>query len=424
MDGIVPAPVRLSTEPGVTVPLDRGVRVLSDADPEVLGAAVLAAGRLGAELDVPVEVVQEDQVDAGTTPGTIRLRLAPAAELGLPAELSDDVRAQAYALRVTADGTDLVATTAVGLTHAVATLVRLAVGGTTRESRAAGAVPALPAVTVLDHPWLPWRGVAVDLVREPLGVDGLRVVLAVMSALKLGVLHLPRAIAAPGEEAAGTLTPAGYAEVRAAAVARQIDLLPGVAAVPEAGTAGELVALTRARRVDVGEDRPDVVLRAAQEVLAAGAGVLAGQGAAAALDGLAELDGVVLAVHDVHAEAAMAAVRTAVGRGARVVLAVERAPGLAPMVHTAAVVDDALAALADLGVPGRAVVGVTAAPPGPSAPPAAVPMPSAPAVGTDAVGRTQEEEAPADGVAGRLLPWMTAVAEAGWSAPHDPPAAT
>lgn len=395
MDAVQPQAVQPHAVPvpHASVPLGPDVQVVPHGDADVVGVAVLAAGRLGAELDVPVAVARPGTTEPFPTgprasavvpvrgPGgatAVHLRLADAADLDLPA--AGPGRDQGYVLTVDHGRIDLAAVTPTGLWHAVAHLVRAAEGSRTRADRVAGRPPRLPLGTLRDVPWLPWRGLAVDLETEPLGTDGLLVLLGLMSALRLDVLRLP----------ATELDASAYARLRAAAVASRVELVPGVGPGTSSrpGAVGALVASTRARRVDVGHGTPGV-RRRAEEAMAAGAAVLADQSAARALHGLPD---VVLTVRDVRAADDVAAVRRAVAAGARVVLGVSRRPGRRPLLDAAVTVDRAVAAL---GLPPGALLGVEAVPGRPG-----------PALVLDDESR-----------AGTLLPWMTAVAEVGWTSP-------
>lgn len=370
------------------VTLDAGVRLVTPNASDVVSLAVLAAGRIGAELDVPVAVVQADQAQVREPepldpaeprgPGEIRLRLAEPSALGLPS--AQPAHAQGFALTIAQDGIDVAAPTPTGLAHAVATLVRLAAEGRSRADRAAGRPPRLPVGTLRDHPWLAWRGIAVDLAHEPLAAGGLAVLLNLMSSARLDVLRLPAA-----EDA--------YDDVLASATTRQITVVPGTTTSPDRVRA--LVTTTRAAHVDVGGATDPTAARArAEAALAAGATPVVDQAAAAAVVGLPA----VLVVHDPVDPGGHVA--RAVAAGARVVLAVPRLPTERPLMEAAVTVDRAVAALE---LPARALLGVEGVPAwvGGAAPDR--PDPLGGLVGTAQVGT--------------LLPWMSAIAEVGWTSP-------
>lgn len=404
--GILPTPVSARRAPGAPFAVVPGVRVVVGEEPDAVGVAVLAAGRIGDLLHEPVAVVHTDD----GSPGALVLRLVAPPGAG-PAELRDaltaigldrglplDLAREAYRITATPDRVELLAVTAAGLVRGAVSLLQMVV---------ADAAPWLqiPCATVVDHPRLPWRGVLVDVSEVPLSVTDAQVLVSVMATLKLNVLHVRSADGTawlPDLMEDGHPVPGGFAELQVHAAGRHIAVVPEVdvvgGAVPPSRTAevlGRVAATTRAQVVHVGgrhlDGDPaapagrDVLARAVEDVAAAGAAVMAWQSAAAVL-GCGRPPRHLLQVHDVTDPA----VAAAAARGAGLVLS---PPGL-DLAGSATLRErherDPRAEALAAGLPASAVHGLEA-------------------VLGDAHDGTRA------GLFGLLLPAVTAVAEQAWS---------
>ncbi|USI72747.1 beta-N-acetylhexosaminidase [Sphingomonas morindae] len=275
-------------------------------------AGVLAGLGAGAGAALPAAPLPLLPLPAAITPGQGAFRLAPGARIAVPAgdggaagaaalllaKLRTDraltlavgdgagpaairfVRdpavagAEAYRLRVAADGVEIRASGDSGLLYGVMTLAQLA----TRDAGSGAAT--LPALAIADAPRFAWRGVMLDTARHFLPLPAIRAVIDQMAALKLNTLHLhlsddqgwrmeikrypklttigawrtPPAIGGAAETAAAA--PVGgfyrqdelralvaYAAARGVTIVPEIDL-PGhaqalVAAYPERGVLGD-----------------------------------------------------------------------------------------------------------------------------------------------------------------------------------------
>ncbi|MBC7291609.1 MAG: family 20 glycosylhydrolase [Actinotalea sp.] len=399
--GILPAPVTVRPAPGHPFLLTPDVRVVVGEEPDAVAVAVLVAARIGHLTEVPVAVVHTDD----GAPGSIVLRLlggqdVPSAltTLGADPALPDGLAAEAYRLTVDEHRVEVVALSAAGLVRAAASLLQMAVP--------AAPWPYVRGGTVVDHPRLAWRGLLVDVSDHPLALPDAQALVNVMATVKLNVLHirvadtvawLPDFLDEAGEVAGA------FAELQAYATARQIAVVPEIdvagEALPDARTAevlGRVAATTRAHVVHVG-GRPaaadevgrgcgERIGRAADDVAAAGAVVMAWQCAASALGAGGHL-GHLLQVRDV----ADPALGPAVAQGAVLVLSPpvldlgDRAVSLRERWEA-----DPLALAGAAGLPREAVRGVEV-------------------VLGGVHGGTRE------GLFAALLPDLAAVAEAAWS---------
>lgn len=334
--GILPAPVRAHGTPGAPFSLGPGVRVVVGDEAEAVGVAVLVADRVGRLGSFPVAMVHSDDA----APGSVVLRLAAPPDpgpqevrdalrtLGVEGELPEDLAREAYRLTVTTDRVEILAVTAAGLVRGAVSMLQLV--------EPDGAPwPRVRCGTVVDHPRLAWRGVLVDVSEEPLALLDAKALVNVMATLKLNVLHirvadgvawLPTVLEDGGEVAAG------FAELQAYAAARHIAVIPEIdvaadtlPAVTTAEVLGRVATTTRAhvvhvggRAVDPGDVRRrcgDRIGRAADDVVGAGAVVMAWECAAPALSA-SRHPGHLLQVRDVTAPDLPAAVED----GARLVL--------------------------------------------------------------------------------------------------------
>lgn len=409
--GILPAPVRAHAGPGAPFTLGPGVRVVVGDEAEAVGVAVLVADRIGRLGGFPVAMVHTDD-DA---PGSVVLRLAAPTDagpaergralraLGLAADLPADQAREAYRLTVTPDRVEILAVTAAGLVRGAVSLLQLV-------DLDAGPWPRVRCGTVVDHPRLAWRGVLVDVSEAPLTLLDAKTLVDVMTTLKLNVLHirvadgvawLPDLLDDGGEVASG------FAELQVHAAGRHVAVVPeiDVAAETSTGSAtaqvlGRVATTTRAhvvhvggRSVDPGDPAAerrcgDAVGRAADDVAAAGAVVMAWQCAGPALS-TARHPGHLLQVGDVTAPS----VRAAVDDGARLVLSprtLDLGGDAVPLRERYGA--DPVGAAVAAGLPASSVRGVEAV------------------VGA-AHGGTRE------GLFATLLPDVAAVAELAWSGP-------
>jgi len=102
------------------------------------------------------------------------------AEKGLDAvlKLGDD---ESYQLTVTSSSAELTAPTTLGALHGLQTFLQLV---TITSSGF-----AVPAVTIIDQPRFPWRGMLIDVSRHFIPIDVLKRNLDGMAAVKMNVLH-------------------------------------------------------------------------------------------------------------------------------------------------------------------------------------------------------------------------------------------
>nr|WP_297430210.1 glycoside hydrolase family 20 zincin-like fold domain-containing protein [uncultured Actinotalea sp.] len=407
--GILPAPVRAHATSDVPFTLGPGVRVVVGDEAEAVGVGVLVADRIGRLGSFPVAMVHTDDGASGSV--VLRLAAPPDAGpaevaaalrvLGLDPALPGDLAREAYRLSVATDRVEVVAVTAAGLVRGVVSLLQMVDLGD-------GAWPRVRCGTVVDHPRLPWRGVLVDVSEAPLALPDAKSLVNLLATLKLNVLHIRVAdgvawvteVLDEGGEVAS-----GFAELQAYAGGRHIAVVPEIDVaeeLPDAETArvlSRVATTTRSHVVHVGglgagsDDAAgrrcgDRVGRAADEVAAAGAVVMAWQCAAPALSA-ARHPRHLLQVRDVRA----AGVRAAVDDGARLVLSppgldLGRGEGGLRERYAVDPVGDAAAA----GLPPTAVHGVEA-------------------VLGGRHGGTR------DGLFAALLPDLAAVAEMAWSGP-------
>lgn len=408
--GILPAPVQAHATSGAPFTLGPGVRVVVGDEAETVGVGVLVADRIGRLGAFPVAMVHTDD----GAPGSVVLRLAAPPDAG-PAEVGSALRAlgldpalpadlarEAYRLNVATDRVEVVAVTAAGLVRGVVSLLQMVDLGD-------GGWPRVRCGTVVDHPRLPWRGVLVDVSEAPMTLPDAKALVNLLATLKLNVLHIRVAdgvawvteVLDEGGEVAS-----GFAELQAYAGGRHIAVVPEIDVageeLPDAQTSrvlSRIATTTRSHVVHVGglgagsDDAAgrlcgDRVGRAADEVAAAGAVVMAWQCAAPSLSGPRH-PGHLLQVRDVHA----AGVRAAVHDGARLVLS---PPGLDLGAGDLDLRDryavDPVGAAAAAGLPPTAVRGVEA-------------------VLGGRHGGTRE------GLFAALLPDLAAVAEVAWSGP-------
>ncbi|WP_250447221.1 beta-N-acetylhexosaminidase [Actinotalea sp. C106] len=337
---VLPTPRSVELRPGAPFHVRPGMRVVAGADPSAVGTAVLAAGRLGEICGAPVSVTHEEST-AG--PAIVLTLTRDPRELGLVDAVDASRMREAYRLTVSRDRAEITALAAPGLLRGATTLHqmghRLPEDRTTRGRQAA---LSFPAVEVVDHPRFLWRGLDLGLHPATVDVAGVKRVVAVMTDLKLDVLHLPVG------EGGGEYDVEDYAEILTYALARHVTVVPEVRLpVPEQGAGtgsgldgwdetwmqevlGRVLATTPGpalrlalRGAGPGTADPStagLVARAAEEVHGAGKLVV---GAAALLGETAGQGTVLRHVGDgrltVQEEAA-------VGRGARLVLAREGAP--------------------------------------------------------------------------------------------------
>jgi hexosaminidase len=407
--GILPAPVSAHAGPAAPFTLGPGVRVVVGDEAEAVGVAVLVADRIGHLGGFPVAMVHTDD----GAPGGVVLRLAAPSDagpaqrrealgaLGLPSGLPAELAREAYRLTVTTDRVEILAVTAAGLVRGAVSLLQMV------ELRD-GSWPRVRCGTVVDHPALAWRGVLVDVSEAPMALLDAKALVNLMSTLKFNVLHirvadgvawLPTVLDEGGEVATG------FAELQAYAAGRHIAVVPEIDVAAEALTAvttaqvlGRVAATTRAHVVHVGGRSVDAgrvagprrcgdrVGRAADDVAAAGAVVMAWECAAPALTG-SRHPGHLLQVRDVTEPELPAAVAD----GARLVLSppvLDLGRGTAPLRERFGA--DPVGEAAAAGLAPTAVLGVEA-------------------VVGGAHGGTRED------LFAALLPDLAAVAEIAWS---------
>ncbi|WP_225755337.1 glycoside hydrolase family 20 zincin-like fold domain-containing protein [Actinotalea sp. Marseille-Q4924] len=412
--GILPAPVSARSDGGPPFAVSPGVRIVVDEEPDAVAVAVLVAGRVGRLGDFPVAVVHTDDGTPGSvvlrlmaepdaTPEVIR-RLLPT--LGIPTALPPELAREAYRIGVTTDRVEVLAATAAGLVRGAATLVQLV-------DHSTAPWPSVPCVTVVDHPRLAWRGLQVDVSEHPLALADAKAIVNVLATLRMNVLHVRVADGVawvPDVLEEGGAVASGFAELQAYAAARQIAVVPEI---DVAGgrldddrlteVLGRVAATTRAHVVHVGgrvggaADGPpahrcgDRVGRGADDVVAAGAVVMAWQCAATALSS-ARHPGHLLQVGDVTDPA----LAPAVADGAALVLSPpELDLGVATVTLRERYGADPVGAVEAAGLPAGAVLGVEALVGG-------------------AHGGTRE------GLFLALLPDLAAVAELAWSGSGAP----
>jgi len=140
-------------------------------DPRLDRALARFTGRLARQTGLPVGVGQP--ADRPVT-----LTVAIVAASGAVPRLGDD---ESYTLVVTDSGARVDAPTTWGALRALETLLQLL------EPDSAGF--RLPAVSIVDRPRFPWRGLLIDVARHWMPPDVIRRNLDAMAAVKLNVLH-------------------------------------------------------------------------------------------------------------------------------------------------------------------------------------------------------------------------------------------
>ncbi|MBO1752014.1 hypothetical protein J4G33_09385 [Actinotalea sp. BY-33] len=230
---VLPTPRSVELRPGAPFDLRPGMRVVAGTDPSAVGTAVLAAGRIGEISGVPVSVTHEEPT-AG--PAIVLTLARDPRELGLVDALEAPRLREAYRLTVSRDRAEITALAAPGLLRGATTLHQM--GHRLPEDRGTRDRPAalsFPAVEVVDHPRFLWRGLDLGLRPAAVDVAGVKRVVAVMTDLKLDVLHLRVG------EGGGEYDVEDYAEILTYAVARHVTVVPEVrlpALGRRAGSAG------------------------------------------------------------------------------------------------------------------------------------------------------------------------------------------
>lgn len=170
---LIPQPVKVETLAGV-FSLSAGTGITASGD--ALPTAHLLAGWLAPATGFAV-LVQPERV-AGQ-PG-IHLRLDPALhELG----------PEGYRMRVTPQGTDLIALTPAGLFYAVQTLRQLFPPALFSAAPAAGVEWTAPCVEIEDYPRFGWRGAMLDVSRHFAPVEFVERYIDLLALHKLNVFH-------------------------------------------------------------------------------------------------------------------------------------------------------------------------------------------------------------------------------------------
>ena len=163
---IVPLPAKLETQPGRYRP-GQDLRIaLRGGGAELRDLGALAAEMLRSNWQRPVSVDE-----AGGARADLVLALASDAERG----------AEAYALRVGADGIRIEAATGTGLFHGLQTLRQLL-----EQSDAAAGIGF---VAIEDAPRFSWRGLHLDVGRHLFPVEHIKRQLDLMARYKFNVLH-------------------------------------------------------------------------------------------------------------------------------------------------------------------------------------------------------------------------------------------
>lgn len=171
---IVPRPVEATLLDGAPSVLTSQSRLVTGPSAEEVGAGVLLANLVGALIDRSISVARLDEEPP--RPGDLVLRIDESA--GPEGATSTE--------RYTFDSRDgvveIVAASVDGLVRGMATLGQLlepVVGGY-----------SAPAARVVDAPRFAWRGLSLDVARHFFGVEDVKRVLQLMARLKLNVLHL------------------------------------------------------------------------------------------------------------------------------------------------------------------------------------------------------------------------------------------
>lgn len=174
---LVPTPEDLRLLDDEPFRLTPAVRVVVDPEPGAVAVAVLVAHRIGRRCGFPVAVTHDDD----GARGAILLDLVTGPDPALDG-LAPELAAEAYTLHAGPDRVVIRAGTPAGLLRGASSLERLTDWEPRRE--------ATPALTALDHPVHAWRAVRLDLMRRVPAVDDVRLLVEVMTSLKLNVLHL------------------------------------------------------------------------------------------------------------------------------------------------------------------------------------------------------------------------------------------
>ncbi|CAA9346507.1 MAG: GH20, partial [uncultured Gemmatimonadaceae bacterium] len=173
----LPTSVRLTTGPGFVV--DRGTRIVLDADAlaAVDGVAAQLAELLAGAVGQPPRRLAHGEAPPARS---IHLRLDAAL---------DSLGEEGYALAVAPDAVTIAASGAPGLFYGVQTLRQLLPAAV--EHRAAlGRVLRVPAGRVVDRPRFAWRGAMLDVSRHFLPAADVKRFVDLLALYKLNRLHL------------------------------------------------------------------------------------------------------------------------------------------------------------------------------------------------------------------------------------------
>lgn len=169
----VPASVRFG-QGRLTITETFTVSIKGAKDERVQSAATRALNRLAARTGLPLS---RSPADSGADSGTLSIEYTGRGKT-VPS-LDED---ESYSIEVSDNKASLVAATSVGAIRGLETVLQLVEGD--RQGF------YLPAVTIVDKPRFPWRGVLIDVARHWLPMEVLKRNLDGMAAVKLNVLHL------------------------------------------------------------------------------------------------------------------------------------------------------------------------------------------------------------------------------------------
>ncbi|MGH8794318.1 MAG: beta-N-acetylhexosaminidase [Stackebrandtia sp.] len=175
---LIPRPTSMLWHDAPPFRLD--ARTVVAASGDALGVARLLSEQLRAGLGVDAPTVEH--AVAGSA----------AITLTLEGERPDggDVAAEAYRLKVSADGVSIVAAHPAGLTRGAQTLRQLLPPDTLRAAPTTSAPVEIPCVEIADAPRFAWRGVMLDVARHFMPKEFLLRMIDLACLHKLNVLHL------------------------------------------------------------------------------------------------------------------------------------------------------------------------------------------------------------------------------------------
>ncbi|MDG4796252.1 beta-N-acetylhexosaminidase [Micromonospora sp. WMMD1082] len=231
---VVPAPERVTPDPGADHLLTADAVIRVSADPAALAVGEQLAALLRPATGYPLPVTDT------ATP-------APAGGIALDLTGDADLGAEGYRLDIAADGVRITAGTAAGLFHGVQTLRQL-LPAAVESATPVAARWVLPGGSIVDRPRYPHRGVMLDVARHFFGVADVLRVIDHLARYKLNRLHLhltddqgwriaidswPQlaTIGGAGEVGGGPgghYTQADYRRIVAYAAARHITVIPEI----------------------------------------------------------------------------------------------------------------------------------------------------------------------------------------------------